>query len=216
MSDFKVMIEDSAFLDLLLPALECSLAPVNQSISKEGMEVAGVLWGYVAREEEIISIRKATVLRLGDHAEGWVDIPSDSIDIMRQVARTHWPHLSYLGKFHTHPYINLSEGEVARDGLYLHSEADKTIFRDDTDSYIDLVISLCRSNKKLIHADYVEKNGKTDFSAIIARFSDISVIVKSYRKTQANYISSNLSVVCPAVLGTSMSIGGFGRNLLKK
>lgn len=119
MTDFRIIIEEGALLDLLLPAIECAVSPIHAGEMEDGLEVGGVLWGSMNAEGDTVSIRKASVIRLGEQAADEIEIPDASVELMQRVANTHWPHLSFLGGFHSHPFLDLSEDEpfILKKGL---------------------------------------------------------------------------------------------------
>lgn len=204
----NLIIEEGALLDLLLPAIECAVSPVRDGSTNEGLEVAGVLWGAADESSGMLSIRKASVIRLGHQEAGEVGIPDASIELMKRVAATHWPHLRYLGSFHTHPYLHLGESDpfILEKG-HKHSPDDKVLFREAQDDEINIIMTIVRAKRNRIPGGYLEIGGQDDFSAAVIRFGGLAVIIKAYRKTPKGQISSHLTLICPAITGALMPAG---------
>lgn len=208
MSEHSIIIEEGALLDLLLPALECAVTPVRDGASKCGIEVAGVLWGSKNSEQQIYSIRKASVIRLGYNDEESVHFSDESIDLMKRVADTYWPHLIYLGTFHSHPYLNISEDKVIKDALYKQSSQDKMSFKDSEEDLLSIIVSISKYKKNGLAGDYVNAGtNKPDYTALVIRFGGVSAIIKANSKTEKGNSSEKLRLLCPAIIGASMPIG---------
>lgn len=204
---FRIIIEEGALLDLLLPAIECAVSPIRTGKVDDALEVGGVLWGSLNAEGDTVSVRKASVVRLGEQATDEIEIPDSSVELMQRVAGTHWPHLSYLGSFHSHPFLDLKEDDpfILKRG-HKHSETDKDFFRSSLD-VIDLIVTLVRSRKGKLAGDYLEVGGELDLTTLVVRLADVTVMIKAYRKTESGRISSNLRLLCPAVNGMEVPAG---------
>ena len=129
----RVHVSDSALMHLCLAGLEV------YRIRRNPLETYGLLWGNVNNTTlgtdsyEDYRIDHVTVdvgaKRLADEVEP----NARGLNIKQGVVNAYWPHLSFLGDFHTHPYDHFRRDRVVREARFTFSEPDRSDVEENSD-----------------------------------------------------------------------------------
>ena len=128
-----VHVSDSALMHLLMAGMESFKVRrwgKHETTNRGPVEATGFLWGYVPELNEgydHVVIKHATTDVVARRRRNWTELIESSALAQQSVLSTHWPHLSMVGDFHTHPYESYSDVE-ANPGA---SSGDRAWYEDD-------------------------------------------------------------------------------------
>ena len=145
--EYIINLSENCLISLVLSALE-AYAIRHQGKRKNGLETFGSLFGYETKIDDgptIYTIELASVDTSSTKKRDSVDYQEKALILKKQILRSFWPHLSFLGDFHTHIYPNRSE--MPTTGQFL-SEGDRRDlqrneeFWKELDSRLSLVLTV--------------------------------------------------------------------------
>ena len=137
-----VHLSESAFMHLCLAGLESYL------VREEPLETYGLLWGNVVETEdednEYRDYRVDHVTVDIDAERGEAEVaPNDrNLEVKRQMVNAFWPHVSFLGNFHTHPYEHYKNDRVVHNRYFVFSEHDRCFVEHHAEYWCDMGLEI--------------------------------------------------------------------------
>lgn len=224
--EINVIISETALQQMCFGALEA------YSVKKLGMpkggnkylEAYGLLWGsYTSLElkkykQAFYHIEFMTIDVSAEQKKGAIYRNEDSLIIKRDLAASYWPHMRFLGDFHTHPYKNSERNaiQIEKEKLYEFSDDD---IRD-----IENNAAFWRKHRYKVGLVFTVVNlareARTDKrinnSTLVAGFGNYKVWIKAY---YAKYkdggkieMSDDLFLECHSLIGM-VKYNSFGRHV---
>jgi len=135
---YVVRLSENALLSLVLNGLEAyAVFDMNKkSGPKRGLETYGSLIGYETKmkdERTLFQIELANVDTSAKRNKDSVKNNEDATRLKSDTLKSFWPHLEYLGDFHTHPYKCYTDVDDI-EGYYL-SEDDRKDLAENSSSW---------------------------------------------------------------------------------
>ncbi|MBF0420057.1 MAG: hypothetical protein HQL78_07815 [Magnetococcales bacterium] len=129
-NEYLVRISDHALMELVLAAVEGYTVKEAGHSSKPGrkpqfVETIGLLWGHTARvpyNRLLLNVENVTVDAMANKKSGSV-LPAEGEFVKRDFITSFWPHLQFLGEFHSHPYKDINDVKACQG--YLFSPGDR-------------------------------------------------------------------------------------------
>ena len=160
-NNISIHLSDNAVMHLLMAGLECFNVRIwgKESTTKRGpTETAGTLWGYFiegsGRQDDHIRVEHISQDTMAERHKGWVALNDDTTWIKSQLVQARWPHLSFIGDWHTHPYETYTEcydanGWKFSKGDYESFEHtwDEQVFEMWHQCKVSLVLTIARLNR---------------------------------------------------------------------
>ncbi len=157
MTNHIIQISDDALMEMSLATLEAYVVPQRQ-IGKLGskgikteLETYGLLWGHevlLPDSDILYSVRKLTVDSMAERRNSSV-LPSEGLNVVKDLITSYWPQYSFLGDFHSHPYEHYKDVEEIKG--YEFSEGDRESMlqkkENDDDFRISLVMTIASLKK---------------------------------------------------------------------
>lgn len=217
-----VTIEDSAFLDLILPAVEAAcIRPAGYRLPSgkqfEGVEVGGMLWGIASDlgdESMLIAVQRATVSVTAKRTSGSIAFHPEAEVLQQRLIQSTFPQLFHIGSFHSHPYISDDARDVQRDNLDGPSEADIDYQKTYDSELLSIIVTVTKHKPHSaldMAADYKRHRGKSDFSCIQFRLNDLRVWVRAIVRDQSDndeeptlLRGDDVTLICRSALGMFM------------
>ncbi|HAR48657.1 MAG TPA: hypothetical protein DCR81_00790 [Smithella sp.] len=127
---YVVRVSENALISLILSSLE-AYSVKKKDIKEKGrpksrIEVYGSLFGHeiIMKNKKIIyQVEMVHTDTTAEQRRSSVDENKEAIALKADVIMSFWPHLIYLGDFHSHPFKNARE--VLEDKKYFLSEDDR-------------------------------------------------------------------------------------------
>ena len=127
---YVVRISENALISLVLSSLE-AYSVKKKDIKEKGrpksrIEVYGSLFGHeilMKNREILYQVEMAHTDTTAEQRRSSVDENKEAISLKADVITSFWPHLIYLGDFHSHPFKTTQE--VRKDKKYFMSEDDR-------------------------------------------------------------------------------------------
>lgn len=135
---YLVMLSENALISLLLSSLEAYAIEKKgfRGKHKKHLETYGSIYGQHIELEDgrtLLRIEIAETDTTARQTTCSVQYSEEAISLKRSVLASFWPHLDYLGDFHSHPYETLREVRDLK-GYYL-SDGDRANLEDNWDSF---------------------------------------------------------------------------------
>ncbi len=165
-----VRFSENALCSLLFAAIE-SYTEKNRNLEKPKnlLEIYGCLYGHETRVNDghrIFQVEMATPSLTCKQSSQEVTYEMNPIFLKSELTQAFFPHLSFLGDFHTHPYTHFKVAEKNR-GYYL-SPGDRQDLIDRTDEMkginyrISVLTAISYSCRQLATgADYADSEKNT-------------------------------------------------------
>ena len=115
--DYVVQISEHALMQMHLAALESYFVPPGEDRDFDYVETIGLLWGHEIRRGKnstLYSIRHVSIDLNAVRDENAASLSDGDLLIKKSAIHAFWPHLDFLGDFHTHPNDHYSD-VVARE-----------------------------------------------------------------------------------------------------
>ncbi len=133
---YVVRVSENALISLVLSSLE-AYSVKKKDIKEKGrpksrIEVYGSLFGHeitLKNREVIYQIEMAHTDTTAEQRRSSIDENKEAISLKVDVITSFWPHLKYLGDFHSHPFKNTRE--VMASKMYCMSENDREWLNDN-------------------------------------------------------------------------------------
>ncbi|MDF2627294.1 MAG: hypothetical protein K0R39_1125 [Symbiobacteriaceae bacterium] len=123
---YVIRLSEPALIYLCQTGLEAYSVAHQRKGPRRELETYGLLWGHATPLTDgrtLYAIDMATVDTSAAMDHDSV-IPSlQALELKRDIMTSYWPHLTFLGDFHTHPYRRVDE--VLAGNLYAFSEDDR-------------------------------------------------------------------------------------------
>lgn len=132
-----IYMSDQALTSLLMATIE-SYVVKNENMAKpqNRLETYGIFFGSETKTSDgsrVIRIDMANPSNTVRQTRESVQSSPNSLIVKADLVQSCFPHLSFLGDFHTHPYLHFSEVKKCR-GYYL-SETDRQAMTSDSKLY---------------------------------------------------------------------------------
>jgi hypothetical protein len=229
---YVVSIAESALIQLCQAGLEAYITLQHipgQRRRRRELETYGQIWGHEARLRDgrtLYDVQMASVDTSALREPLYVQPEPKALDIKVDLMASCWPHLEFLGDFHTHPYgtvqlalkskgYRLSEKTTTVDG----TDGDIEAYQADTSvrrhSFrVALVLAIGRlKNKVKPNPDWIG-----DWATIQFTLSNFRMWIKSYIIQEedkqiaiTSHNSSDVFLACPALLGMQDLYTEFGK-----
>jgi hypothetical protein len=219
---YVVRLSESALITLVLSSLE-AYSVKKKDIKEKGrpksrIEVYGSLFGHeiVMKNKGIIyQIEMAHTDTTAEQRRSSIDENKEAISLKVDIISSFWPHLTYLGDFHSHPFKNTKE--VLDNKMYFMSESDREWLNDNfwkQKKYrVGLVVTIAAMEKAGRKASHWVAN-----NCIEATLGNYRMWLAAYCAYSSNdkylYTKDNDESVmldCPALTGRRWEYKDFGR-----
>jgi len=137
---YIIILSDHALVTMVLAALEAyAVRKLGKIVHQKQLEVYGSLYG---QEIPLKDGRTLYRVELASHdttsrqTHDAVHFNDDASVLKRDTLASFWPHLDYLGDFHSHPYESLEETKSCRG--YFCSDGDREELEDNWDFWKEL------------------------------------------------------------------------------
>ena len=153
--DYVVQISEHAFMQMHLAALESYFAPPEESRNFTYVETIGLLWGHEirhGRNTTLYSIQHVSIDLNAARDQDGVSLSDADLLIKKGAMQSFWPHLDFLGDFHTHP--NNHYASVIVGGDWEFSRTDYTAIENQgpywmAEGYrVGLVMTIARLGRR--------------------------------------------------------------------
>jgi hypothetical protein len=132
---YVVRVSENALISLVLSSLE-AYSVKKKDIKEKGrpksrIEVYGSLFGHeimMKNKDVVYQVEMAHTDTTAEQRRSSIDENKEAISLKVDVITSFWPHLKYLGDFHSHPFRNTRE--VLRNKRYCMSENDREWLND--------------------------------------------------------------------------------------
>jgi hypothetical protein len=219
---YIVRVSENALISLVLSSLE-AYSVKKKDIKEKGrpksrIEVYGSLFGHeIAMKDKAIlyHIEMAHTDTTAEQRRSSVDENKEAISLKADVITSFWPHLIYLGDFHSHPFRNTKE--VLDSKMYFMSEDDRqwlnNSFWKQKKYRVGLVVTIAAMEKAGTKScDWVASNCVEstlgNYRMWLAAYCAYSQ-KGEYCYTNDDDISVRLD--CPALTGLIWEYADFGR-----
>lgn len=219
---YVVRVSENALISLVLSSLE-AYSVKKKDIKEKGrpksrIEVYGSLFGHevIMKNKEILyQVEMAHTDTTAEQRRSSVDENKEAISLKADVITSFWPHLIYLGDFHSHPFKNTKE--VRNNKMYFMSQDDREWLKDNfwkQKGYrVGLIMTLAAMEKAGRKAnDWVATN------CVEATLGNYRMWLSAYcaysQKGEYQYTNDNDATVtldCPALTGLRWEHSDFGR-----
>lgn len=171
-----VRISEAALVQLSLAALEGYLVPHNVGRARRsGVEISGHLWGKRGRLSDVGGgarivdfVDMAAIETSAERTTNSVESHDAALTLKCDVMTTFWPHLEFMGDFHTHPFRRESVASVEQRRAYRFSDEDRIVNErmvrrfGDAGYRLSLVASIAHTNRSIDTARF--RDGAVRFS----------------------------------------------------
>ena len=123
--DYVVQISEHALMQMHLAALESYFSPPSEDRNFDYVETIGLLWGHEirgGRNDTLYSIQHVSIDLNATREEDGASLSDADLLIKKGAVQSFWPHLDFLGDFHTHPHDHYAT--VAAGGDWAFSRTD--------------------------------------------------------------------------------------------
>lgn len=123
--DYVVQISEQALMQIHLAALESYLGWPRGQPNRGWVETIGYLWGHeirLAHQKTLYSVQYVSIDTNATRRKQSATSSVGDLEIKKSAIQSFWPHLEFLGDFHTHP--NNHYVEVIRYRDWEFSRAD--------------------------------------------------------------------------------------------
>lgn len=219
---YVIRVSENALISLVLSSLE-AYSVKKKDIKEKGrpksrIEVYGSLFGHevIMKDKEILyQVEMAHTDTTAEQRRSSVDENKEAISLKADVITSFWPHLIYLGDFHSHPFKNTKE--VRNNKMYFMSQDDREWLKDNfwkQKGYrVGLIMTLAAMEKAGRKAnDWVATN------CVEATLGNYRMWLSAYcaysQKGEYRYTNDNDATVtldCPALTGLRWEHSDFGR-----
>lgn len=219
---YVVRVSENALISLVLSSLE-AYSVKKMDITQKGrpksrIEVYGSLFGHevVMKNNAILyHIEMANTDTTAEQRRSSVDVNREAISLKADVITSFWPHLIYLGDFHSHPFK--STKEVLDNKMYCMSDDDREWLNDnfwkEKGYRVGLVMTIAAMEKAGSKAcgwvaNHCVEATLGNYRMWLAAYCAYSQ-KGEYRYTNDNDIAVTLD--CPALTGLQWEHADFGR-----
>jgi hypothetical protein len=219
---YVVRVSENALISLVLSSLE-AYSVKKKDIKEKGrpksrIEVYGSLFGHevVMKNKDILyHIEMAHTDTTAEQRRSSVDENKEAISLKADVITSFWPHLVYLGDFHSHPFK--STKEVSDSKLYFMSDDDRgwlnNSFWKQKGYRVGLVVTIAAMEKA-----GTKGTARVANNCVEATLGNYRMWLAAYcafsRKGEYCYTEDNdiaVTLDCPALTGLRLQHADFGR-----
>lgn len=220
--EYIVRISENALITLVLSSLE-AYSVKKKDIKEKGrpksrIEVYGSLFGHevIMKDREILyQIEMAHTDTTAEQRRSSVDENKEAISLKADIITSFWPHLIYLGDFHSHPFKNTKE--VLDNKMYFMSDDDREWLKDtfwkQKGYRVGLVVTIAAMEKA-----GRKVSGWVATNCVEATLGNYRIWLSAYCaysvKSECRYTRDNdISVIldCPSLTGLRCEHTAFGR-----
>lgn len=219
---YVVRISENALMSLVLSSLE-AYSVKKKDIKEKGrpksrIEVYGSLFGHeiIMKNKTILyHVEMANTDTTAEQRRSSVDVNREAISLKADIVTSFWPHLIYLGDFHSHPFKNTKV--VLDNKMYFMSENDREWLNDNfwkQKGYrVGLVITIAAMEKAGRKASACVAS-----NCVEATLGNYRMWLAAYcaysQKGEYKYTNDNdvcVTLDCPALTGLRWEHADFGR-----
>lgn len=144
---------------------------------KRELETYGLLWGHDVSMQDgrtLLAIEMATVDTSARMDKDAVIPSAKSLALKHDIMTSYWPHLKFMGDFHTHPYR--STLNVVAHKLYEYSGTDRKDIEERPDFWrqygyrVGLVLTIALLKRRSSRLDLRLPDGTLEFTLSNYRF----------------------------------------------
>lgn len=225
-SGYIIRISENALIQMVFSGLEAySIFHRGTKGPRVGLETLGWLWGYeveLANKQSLYSIEFMSIDTSAVREHDYCAQNDRALELKRDLMTSFWPHLDFLGDFHTHPFTHYNE--VIRGKDYQFSETDyesietKTKFWQKNNYRVGLVLTISYLKKKSSR-----ENTRLGNSTIEFTLGNYRLWLKGYiaysdsgKVKLSSHDDENVYLECPALMGLYGEFTRFGKVLPKK
>lgn len=214
---YAIRLSEPALIYLCQAGLE---AYSVQHRGKRELETYGLLWGHEGQMQDgrtLFAIDMATVDTSAKMKKDEVTPNDDALVLKQDMMTSYWPHLKFLGDFHTHPYQSADEVVAAK--LYEFSEADRESIEEHADFWggygyrVGLVLTIALLKRRSSRLDRWLPDGTLEFTLSNYRFWLKGYVAyddgTGLRLT--THEDKQVLLDCPSLLGLQGEYTTFGR-----
>ncbi len=130
---YLIILSENALISLILSSLEAYAIEKRgyRGKDKKHLETYGSIYGQHIELEDGRTLFRVEMAQTDNTAKqtcSSVQYSEEAISLKRSALTSFWPHLDYLGDFHSHPYETLREVRQIK-GYYM-SEGDRINLED--------------------------------------------------------------------------------------
>lgn len=217
---YVVRLSESALIQLCLSGLEAYSVSHLRKGPRVQLETYGLLWGHETRLPDgrtLYAVEMASVDTSARMDHSSVHRSEHALELKRDLMTSFWPHLEFLGDFHSHPYPQGTNVVGAK--LYEFSEGDRADIEENSGFWqrhgyrIGLVLTLTALKRASSRLDRWLDNSTLEFT-----LGNYRLWLKTYvaydqdgalRLTDDD--DSHVLLDCPALVGLQGEYTGFGR-----
>jgi len=154
---YVIRLSEQALISILMSAIE-AYAVENKNIrrgDKVQLETFGHLFGQEIKLEggkNLYNVEFIHTDSTANQKNGSVTPNDDALELKRDLAKSFWPHISYLGDFHTHPDEHVDN--IIELNNYYFSDGDRSCLLDHQEVYasigykVGLVVAVASLDKR--------------------------------------------------------------------
>ena len=115
-----IHVSDSALMHLMLAGIESFRIRIHGGEAKENygpVETAGILWGHFLqkRETDHVFVDQVTNDTYAEKHRSSVSLNPTATKVKQRIVDSRWPHMSFVGDFHTHPYPKIDNKKSSKN-----------------------------------------------------------------------------------------------------
>ncbi|MGE5674875.1 MAG: hypothetical protein ACM3XM_13550 [Mycobacterium leprae] len=218
---YIVRISEEALIQICLSGLEAYSVHHLRGGARLRLETYGLLWGHETLQPDgrtsysVDTVSVDTSARM-DHAEVLPRV--SALELKRDLMTSFWPHLEFLGDFHSHPYPDTAG--VVEERLYRFSDNDRDAIEGSPDLWrrhgyrVGLVLTVGALKRASRRPHRWLDSGTVEFT-----LGNYRLWLKAYvtYEEEAGGLKlttddePNLALDCPALMGLRREHTPFGR-----
>lgn len=211
---YVVRVSENALISIFLSSLE-AYSVKAKNITGKGkpaarIEICGSLFGHeivMKNKDTIYQIEIAHVDTTAEQRRSSVNANEEAVSLKADMITSFWPHLSYLGDFHSHPYKDKKE-VLDNEGYYMSKE-DRDWLNEDFPEKLQyraaLVMTIAAMKRGVTRrADWIDSNS----NCVQATLGNYRIWLAAYcayaEKDKYRYTEDNdmrVTLDCPALTG---------------
>lgn len=150
MANYIIHVSNDALMEMIIGTLEAYVIPRraanNQTETETELETYGLLWGHEVTLPDgdiLYSIDKLTIDGMADRRIDSI-LPSDGLEVVKDVITSYFPQHALLGDFHSHPYPHYTEVKQCKGYHFSEDDLQSMLAsrQHDSDFRVSLVMTI--------------------------------------------------------------------------
>jgi hypothetical protein len=207
---YIVRISEPALIQMVLNGLEAySIGEIKSNRQHRKLETIGLLWGHEhSLEEQILyCIEMVSIETSAERKQSSVSSEDDSLNLKHDIITSFWPHLDFIGDFHTHPYKDCKD--VINDKGYFFSDYDYKSINKFSDFWINynyrvgIVLTIATMERKGSRKHDWVNNSTIEFTLGNCRMwlKTYVTYLENEKLLISEHNDEKISLDCPSLVG---------------